>query len=277
MNRTIPYYTDARVPGALRPDAVGTIKDIVRNITHRRRPHKIGSQFVVQHDPTLMGEVAPTNFVSTLFGNHFTADHLLGHGHSFFGLFPGLTTVPVFVAGTNSANVGESKQNADDAGQSCDATAANFHVRDEPSSIYGHPVTGLHCEPIANLAVQLAGYRAWTLVDPQHSWIIRPAMSEDGRSFFPSWLPSDRLPTIPRYEVVTGPGDAVFVPTWTWHRVDYLVTRSDAEDDDLGMGLTSIGASLFHFRPRDYLRRNPLFAILLFPAIIGEAIGTSSQ
>jgi hypothetical protein len=166
-----------------------------------------------------------------------------------------------------------------------------------------HPVTGLHCEPIANIAVQLSGYRQWTLVDPKYSWMLRPSISADGRSFYPSWISRDQLQNVPRFEVMTSPGDALFVPTWTWHRVDYTKattasnrTRSgsrieegrheeqlqqdDTEDASEGDGESdnvSIGASLFHFRIGDYVRRNPLFAILLVPAIIREAMGISTQ
>ena len=87
------------------------------------------------------------------------------------------------------------------------------------------------------------------------------------------------------------PGDALFVPTWTWHRVDYTTATYAGETDDDSSGRkkepsnntnddgnnVSIGASLFHFRVGDYVRRNPLFALLLVPAIVKEAMGISSQ
>jgi hypothetical protein len=58
----------------------------------------------------------------------------------------------------------------------------------------------------------------------------------------------------------------MWVPTWTWHRVDYV------ESPDV-----AIGGSLFHFRFTDYLRNNPVYAILLIPAILLELLGISTQ
>lgn len=280
MNLTIPFFTDARVHGALQPDAEAPVREIFSNIS-AGVPYKIGSQFIVQHFPSLMAEVAPHDYITALFGNFFTVEQLLGQGRT-LGIFPGTTTVPVFVAntaiGTRTKGEPSSRENtcvASDAAICSDATNDNDH-----DSNSDHPVTGLHCEPIANLAVQLAGHRQWTLVDPHHLWRLQPAISADGRSFYPSWLSTDGLQKVPRFEVVTGPGDAIFVPTWTWHRVDYARPQQTLlQDNDNGYGTNdvSIGASLFHFRVGDFIRRNPLFAFLLVPAILGEAMGVSSQ
>jgi Cupin-like domain len=257
MNLTIPYYQDARTYGALQPDAQAPVQEIVQRML-QGHPHKIGSQFIVQHQPHLLDEVAPLSLVTALFGDYFSVDRLLGHGKT-LGIFPGITTVPLFVANGNATTIttpekAETIHSESDDDESCPSN----NLDDAPS-------TGLHCEPIANVAVQLHGFRQWTLVDPQYSWQLRPALSRDGRSFYPSWVTS--LEHVPRYQVITYPGDAVFVPTWTWHRVDYLKESADL----------SIGASLFHFRAGDYLRRNPLFAMLLVPALIGELAGTSTQ
>ena len=306
MDWTIPYFTDATIPGALEPDHERPVHEIVSEI-QAGKPYKIGSQFIIQHDPTLMDEVAPYDIVTPLFGNHFSKDQLLGHGKT-LGVFPGLTTVPVFVANTAIKKTNDGQQKEEDGGrdqtcfQSDDDGSTRKSIEEQMKKMKesDHPVTGLHCEPIANIAVQLAGYRQWTLVDPRYSWRLRPAISADGRSFYPSWITTDQLKTIPRYEVMTSPGDALFVPTWTWHRVDYRTDLSEAEaaaaaavkTDDKFIGRmkelsnnnangdgnnVSIGASLFHFRAGDYVRRNPLFALLLVPAIIKEAIGVSSQ
>ena len=41
-------------------------------------------------------------------------------------------------------------------------------------------------------------------------------------SFFVSGLtPDNELEAIPRYYATTHAGDALWLPTWTWHRVDY--------------------------------------------------------
>mmetsp|Transcript_57980 Transcript_57980/g.141677 ORF Transcript_57980/g.141677 Transcript_57980/m.141677 type:complete len:301 (-) Transcript_57980:786-1688(-) len=296
MDWTIPYFTDATVSGALEPDHERPVQEIVSEI-QAGKPYKIGSQFIVQHDPTLMDEVAPHDVVTTLFGNHFSKDQLLGHGKT-LGVFPGLTTVPVFVANTAIIKTNDDPEAEDgDHDQTClqsdddDSTRKNINDESKKTKDSDHPVTGLHCEPIANIAVQLAGCRQWTLVDPKYSWRLRPAISADGRSFYPSWITTDQLQTVPRYEVMTSPGDALFVPTWTWHRVDYTTAVSAAaiaetdgdmtgrrkQNDNDNENNVSIGASLFHFRVGDYVRRNPLFALLLVPAIIKEAMGVSSQ
>jgi hypothetical protein len=281
MNLTVPYHRDSRIHGALRPDATAPVGQIVRGMLEGY-PHKIGTQFIVQTYPELLEEVAPLDFVTSLWGDYFSWERLLGHGKT-LGIFPGITTVPVFIAngnatkdppvlvdetapgdGTEGQGLDEPQQQASENAGTCtnppESASDTMNNKTEES-----PVTGLHCEPIANVAVQLHGFRKWTLVDPQHSWRLRPAISHDGRSFYPSWATS--LEHVPRYEIVTHPGDALFVPTWTWHRVDYLKESADL----------SIGASLFHFRAGDYLRRNPLFAVLMVPALFRELAGISSQ
>ena len=106
--------------------------------------------------------------------------------------------------------------------------------------------------------------KEWTLVDPKYSLRLKPSIAQDGRAFFASWSPD--LEHIPRYSVRTKAGDAVWVPTWTWHRVDYV------ESEEM-----SIGGSLFHFRPLDYFRQNPLFSVLMVPALLKELAGISTQ
>ena len=51
---------------------------------------------------------------------------------------------------------------------------------------------------------------------------LRPAASPDGRAYFYSALGDDDLERVAtRQRVTTFPGDALWVPPWTWHRVDY--------------------------------------------------------
>ena len=82
--------------------------------------------------------------------------------------------------------------------------------------------TDMHCEPIANIVFQLHGQKRWTLVAPEFSGLLRPRISPDGRAYFFSELdPLDptALAHVPRHEVVTNPGDILFIPPWTWHQV----------------------------------------------------------
>jgi hypothetical protein len=94
--------------------------------------------------------------------------------------------------------------------------------------------------------------------------LVRPHLAPDGRAFFASALLNESL--VPTYQVITEAGDALWIPTWTWHRVVYQ------NSDEI-----AIGASLFHFRFRDFLRNQPLFAFLIVPALIMELTGYKTQ
>ena len=241
----IPYFQNASAPYALSPDSKGPTSQIVNNMT-TGLPHKIGTQFLVQTYPELIKEVAPTVIVTTLFGDYFQPHHVNGSGP--FGVFPATTTVPVFVAKTGKTS-----------GTVQDTNCADSSYND------AHPRTDLHCEPIGNVAVQLQGEKQWLLIAPEHSFRIQPAAAPDGRAFFASF--SNSLKSVPQYHVTTHAGDAMWIPTWTWHRVDYV-----GEEESV-----AIGGSLFHFRPLDFLRNNPLFAMLIIPSLIKELIGYKTQ
>ena len=248
----IPYFTDASQEGALTPDAQAPVRQIVANMM-QGAPHKFGTQFIVQTYPELIEEVAPIPLITQLFGRYFEPQYLLGTGQR---MLPGPLTVPVFVANGNSRRPPNSPQCITDEGdETCTASTDESLKR---------PLTGLHCEPIGNVAVQLSGAKQWTLVDPTYSFRLVPSISPDGRAFYASWAPT--LDHVPRYSTITHAGDAIWVPTWTWHRVDYI------ESQDL-----SIGGSLFHFRPVEFLRRNPLYALLIIPSLVKELAGIKSQ
>lgn len=250
----IPYFKDARKYGALTPNAEAPIKDIVANIT-KGHPLKIGTQLMVQTYPELIQEVAPFDIVTMLFGDHFSPTHVVGA----FGLsfLPALTTVPLFVANSSPKR---NRQNGDRQ----------------------NPFTALHCEPIGNVAVQLDGQKQWTLVSPNYSLWVKPTISPDGRAFFASGMTLEKeLSRVPRYHATTHAGDAMWVPTWTWHRVDY----SPAEESvgkEVGYEVKpsdhlAIGASLFHLRPKDFVQNNPLFAFLVIPNLLKEVLQFKTQ
>lgn len=127
--------------------------------------------------------------------------------------------------------------------------------------------TDLHCEPIANAVLQLEGSKVWTLLAPEHSHLVRPQVSPDGRAFFFTRLEhsAPQFATLPLQRVLTRAGDVLFVPTWTWHRVDYLDQ------------VVSVSVSLFHFRPLDFVWNHPLYAALIVPNLVKEALGLKKQ
>eukprot|EP00957_Ditylum_brightwellii_P138893 10586744-Ditylum_brightwellii.AAC.1 len=169
--------------------------------------HKIGTQFLVQTSPELIREVVPIDLIATLFGDYFQPSHIRGSGP--FGIFPGLTTVPVFVANTAAGDDGDGESLPSSCTAMTDGTTTT-------PQCHPFPRTDLHCEPIGNVAVQLQGKKQWTLVSPKYSLHIQPAASPDGRAFFASY--SDSIHHVPRYQITLGPGDALWVPTWWWHR-----------------------------------------------------------
>jgi Cupin-like domain len=261
-NLTIPYFQDARFYGALAPNDKAPVKDIVANITHKGMPHKIGTQFLVQTFPELIREVAPMEIVTKLFGDRFQPHHITS-GPFGIPFLPPLTTVPIFVAGGKPRNDTINRP-------------SNNEVAYNSTLDYDTPqdqaFTGLHCEPIGNLAVQLEGEKQWTLISPEYSFLLKPSASPDGRSFFVSGHSTDAdLAHVPRYYIITQAGDAVWVPTWTWHRVDYTTTATSRGDG------VSVAGSLFHLRPKQMLTHNPLFALLMVPSLIKEVIGINTQ
>jgi len=226
LEQEIPYFWDAR-QFRLTPDSTGSVSGIVGNLTQSTDAHhKIGSQLPVEHHPDWIVQVAPVKWMRELFGPFFTAWHVRNR----------ITTVPLFVGRSQAEK--------------------------ESSTSF----TALHCEPIANVAVQLHGSKRWTLVEPRWWHHLKPSLSPDRRAFVYS-----RAATIqvPHYSVVTRAGDALWLPTWAWHRVDYA-TDDDAES-------ISIAASLFHFRPLSFVRNNPVFFSMILPAVFREAVGWQTQ
>ena len=104
---------------------------------------------------------------------------------------------------------------------------------------------------------------------PEESRLLRPTLSPDGRAYFQSRLPvedpAERLAHVRRWTVETRAGDVLWVPTWTWHRVDYTP------------GVTALSASLFHFRFEQVVRLNALFSALALPNVLKELVGWKTQ
>lgn len=127
--------------------------------------------------------------------------------------------------------------------------------------------TDLHCEPIENLVLQLRGRKKWMLLPPSQSKYLRPRIGPDGRAYVFSTLTPDnpQIRRLQRYELETRSGDLLFVPTWTWHRVDYIP------------GETAFSASFFHVKFANMACNNPWFAASSVPNMIKELVGLKMQ
>jgi Cupin-like domain len=235
----IPYFKNASRSAELIPDASAPISDVVFNISELSMPHKIGTQLLGLKYPDLIYEVAPNKVVTDLFGRFFTPAMVRGFMN---GWLPPITVIPIFMAGSKAHN----EENCTEG------------------ELKNQPKTDLHCEPIANIFVQLEGEKKITLVGPEYSSLLKPRLSPDGRAYVYSAITDGDLTHVPRYEHQIQLGDGLYIPSWTWHRVDYT------------SGL-ALSASLFHFRPLDFFLRNSLYALVIIPNLILELTGTKSQ
>ena len=222
----VDYFTNASVRDGLVPDGRASLHEIVSGII-AGGPAKIGTEVIFRTFPHLLDELRVSDLATPLLGGNEHIDA------SRIGL---MLTVPVFMA----------------------------------TGKEGLPIrTDLHCEPIGNLVLQLGGRKRWTLVPPSQSRLLKPSLSSDGRAYFVSKLPTENpeetLAHVRRWVVDTDTGDAVYVPTWTWHRVDYLP------------GVTALSASLFHVRTEQIVGNNPLFAGLVVPNMLKELVGWKTQ
>ena len=110
---------------------------------------------------------------------------------------------------------------------------------------------------------------------PKQRVFLKPSVLRHHRAFYYSNLdPLDpgSLTSVPHYNVITKAGDALWLPPWMWHRVDYIDTGDNATAKE-----PALAASLFHFRPSEFGLNNPLFAILMVPNLIKELLGKNTE
>jgi len=249
------YFLDAAKTGydALVPDSNPiTLSQFLRNIKSGKAPRsKIGTQVIIEKFPELRAEIFNVSMAKELFSWSENPKEILEGwfgNNRWFSWLPPMSYYPVFIAD-------------------------NKPILEQSS----YPRTDLHAEPIGNIAVQLHGERRWTLVATKWSKLLKPTVSKHGRAYvFSNIDPQHDLPkrlkSLPLvYECVTKRGDALWVPPWMWHRVDY-VGATDFEGDDT----LSLGASIFHFFPKLFAS-NPLFALLIVPNLIWELLGINTE
>mmetsp|Transcript_16925 Transcript_16925/g.27503 ORF Transcript_16925/g.27503 Transcript_16925/m.27503 type:complete len:449 (+) Transcript_16925:176-1522(+) len=228
----IDYFTDARQVNTV-PDGKASIREIATNISQGNSYAKFGSEMLFREHPELLSHL-PLDRVKKVTGEGYIDASLIGD----------FLTIPVFMAHGHEGD-------GADGGEGGRAT----------------PRTDLHCEPIANVVLQVSGSKLWTLYPSESSRFLRPKISPDGRAYvFSARDPADEdLQTIDRYSVVLNKGDAMFLPSWTWHRVDYLP------------GITALSVSFFHVRIKDMFTNNPIFALATFPNMMKEFFGIKMQ
>ena len=255
------YFHDAAETGyvALVPDSKEiTLSQFLLNIQSGKAPRsKIGTQVIIEKHPELRAEVINASVAKELFSWREDPKEKL---EGWFGKrwlvskLPSISCYPVFIADNKPAS--------------------------EQSS---HPRTDLHAEPIGNIAVQLNGFRKWTLVPTKYSKLLRPTVSKHGRAYIfsnmdPSFELVKRLKSLPLvYEGVISRGDALWVPSWMFHRVDYSYASSQNLEKDFDYDDTlSLGASIFHFYPKLFVRE-PLLAFLILPNLVWELLGINTE
>jgi hypothetical protein len=224
----VDYFTDARRINTV-PDSRAKIKFIIANIS-KGGPEKLSTEMVFRSFPELLDQAA---------GDLRQLDHTFG-GKGYFsrdqlGLF---LTLPLFIA----------------------------KGREEETPMHV-PRTDFHCEPISNAVVQIQGKKTWLLALPGQSRRLRPQASPDGRAYFYSTLSPDSplFDKVDRCYAETRPGDVLWVPAWTWHRVDYE------------QGVLALSVSLFHVRKWEMVANHPLYALLVIPNLIKELVGWKTQ
>ena len=153
-------------------------------------------------------------------------------------------------------------------------------IHPSSSSAYTHTslqyFTCIVCPPpassIGSATLQLAGRKRWTLVPSDQSYRLRPSLAPDGRAFFctrrahgAGGVDALAAAGATHYEVEQRPGDVLWVPTWTWHRVDYLPN------------VTALSVSLFHLRAEQLAAAQPLLTAAMVPSLFKELVGWKTQ
>ena len=135
-----------------------------------------------------------------------------------------------------------------------------------------HPLPSPLPRSSGSATLQLGGRKKWTLIPGDQSYRLRPSLSPDGRAFFctrrahgAAGVATLAAAGATHYEVEQRPGDVLWVPTWTWHRVDYLPN------------VTALSVSLFHVRAEQLAAAQPLLTAAMVPALLKELVGWKTQ
>jgi hypothetical protein len=223
-NITIEYYSDARKVGAWSPDAVGQVGDVARAILAGGNM-KFLTQKIAQGHPQLIADFIDLNpWVDSVFGKERV------DGWKSLAKF---VRVPMFMA----------------KGKDLDTLEGNVR-------------TDCHAEPASNLALQTLGRKRWTLVEPRYSHLLRPRISISNTPYCIAqidMLDKKSFWHVPRYEIETVEGDALYLPAWTWHRVEYLPK------------IVSSHLSFFEMIRNEFLFNKPILTISAVPLLVKRA------
>ena len=135
-----------------------------------------------------------------------------------------------------------------------------------------HPLPSPLPRSTGSATLQLGGRKKWTLIPGDQSYRLRPSLAPDGRAVFgtrrahgAAGVATLAAAGATHYEVEQRPGDVLWVPTWTWHRVDYLPN------------VTALSVSLFHVRAEQLAAAQPLLTAAMVPALLKELVGWKTQ
>ena len=216
----IEYYSDSTKLNAWSPDAYGKVGDVVKSITSGGKM-KFLTQKIVEGYPQLVVDFIDRNpWVVPVFGEKRV------EGWKKRDTF---VRTPIFMAKGRTTE-----------------------------GLQGSVRTDCHAEPASNLALQTIGRKKWTLVEARHSHLLRPRISMSNTPYCISqidMLDEKSFWHVPRYEIETVAGDALYLPAWTWHRVQYIPE------------IVSSHMSFFEPIRNEFLFNKPLLTVAALPLL----------
>lgn len=184
---TIEYYSDSTKLNAWSPDAEGKVGEVVKSILAGGNMKFLTQKIAEGHPQLIVDFIDKNKWVESVFG----IERVNGWRNR-----DKFVRVPMFMA----------------KGKDLDTLEGNVR-------------TDCHAEPASNLALQTLGRKRWTLVEPRYSHLLRPRISMSNTPYCIAqidMLDKKSFWHVPRYEIETVAGDALYVPAWTWHRIEYL-------------------------------------------------------
>jgi len=82
----------------------------------------------------------------------------------------------------------------------------------------------LHCAALPNLNFQLSGSKKWRIIESKYyKWLnVNLLQGQFAAVVNMKWPPEIRYTNFPRFEATLNPGDALYIPPWTYHEVEMI-------------------------------------------------------